>query len=66
MKWWVETPQHDKRFFDPFSDEEIEHVIAVWGSRIADLKKDARFKYVTVFKIRATAGQENGVTLTHR
>jgi UDPglucose--hexose-1-phosphate uridylyltransferase len=54
----VETPHHDKRF-SQLSDEEIERVLNVWGSRIADLKKDARFKYVTVFKNQgAQAGQE--------
>jgi UDPglucose--hexose-1-phosphate uridylyltransferase len=54
----VETPQHDKRF-SQLGDEEIERVLNVWGSRIADLKKDARFKYVTVFKNQgADAGQE--------
>ena len=54
----VETPQHDKRF-SSFSDEELDHVLGVWGSRIADLKKDARFKYVTVFKNEGPqAGQE--------
>ena len=45
----IETPHHDKRM-SQFSDEEIERVLNVWASRIADLKKDARFKYVTVFK----------------
>ena len=54
----VETPQHDKRF-SQLSDAEIERVLYVWGARIADLKKDARFKYVTVFKNQgAEAGQE--------
>jgi len=57
----VETPRHDKRF-STFSDEEIEHVISVWGSRIADLKKDARFKYVTVFK---NQGQQAGQEWSH-
>src|SRR5258708_2542733 len=45
----VETPLHDKRMTQ-FSDEEIERVLWVWASRIADLKKDARFKYISVFK----------------
>ncbi len=45
----VETPQHDKKM-SQFSDEEIERVLWVWASRIADLKKDPRFKYVAVFK----------------
>jgi UDPglucose--hexose-1-phosphate uridylyltransferase len=54
----IETPHHDKRM-SQFSDEEIERVLNVWASRIADLKKDARFKYVTVFKNQgAIAGDE--------
>jgi UDPglucose--hexose-1-phosphate uridylyltransferase len=54
----VETPAHDKRM-SQFSDEEIERVLGVWASRIADLKKDPRFKYVSVFKNQgAMAGEE--------
>src|SRR5216110_67662 len=54
----VETPQHDRRL-SLFSDEEIERVLCVWASRVADLKKDARFKYVSVFKNQgALAGEE--------
>jgi UDPglucose--hexose-1-phosphate uridylyltransferase len=54
----IETPHHDKRM-SQFSDEEIERVLNVWASRIADLKKDARFKYVTVFKNQGgAAGDE--------
>jgi UDPglucose--hexose-1-phosphate uridylyltransferase len=54
----VETPQHDKKM-SQFNDEEIERVLWVWAARIADLKKDARFKYVAVFKNQgALAGDE--------
>jgi len=54
----VETPQHDKPM-SQFSDEEIERVLWVWAARIADLKKDARFKYVAVFKNQGSmAGDE--------
>jgi UDPglucose--hexose-1-phosphate uridylyltransferase len=54
----VETPLHDRRL-SQFSDEEIERVLAVWASRIADLKKDIRFKYVSVFKNQGIeAGEE--------
>jgi UDPglucose--hexose-1-phosphate uridylyltransferase len=54
----VETPQHDKRL-SQLSDEEIERVLWVWASRIADLKKDARLKYVSVSKNQgAMAGEE--------
>src|SRR3981081_923783 len=47
----VETPQHDRRL-SQFSDEEIERVLAVWASRIVDLKKDIRFKYVSFITIQ--------------
>jgi UDPglucose--hexose-1-phosphate uridylyltransferase len=54
----VETPNHDKRF-SQLSDEEIERVLSIWAARIADLKKDARFKYVSVFKNQGVlAGEE--------
>jgi UDPglucose--hexose-1-phosphate uridylyltransferase len=54
----VETPQHDQRL-SQLSDEQIERVLWVWASRTADLKKDARFKYVSVFKNQgAQAGEE--------
>src|ERR1700681_2336848 len=54
----VETPHHDKRM-SQFSDDEIERVLWVWAVRIADLKKDSRFKYVAVFKNQgALAGDD--------
>ena len=54
----VETPKHDRRL-SQFSDEEIERVLWVWASRTADLKKDHRFKYVSVFKNQGPeAGEE--------
>jgi UDPglucose--hexose-1-phosphate uridylyltransferase len=54
----IETRDHGKRL-SQFSDEEIDRVMWMWGSRIADLKKDARFKYVSVFKNQgALAGEE--------
>jgi UDPglucose--hexose-1-phosphate uridylyltransferase len=54
----IETRQHDKRL-SQLSDDEIERVLWVWGSRIADLKKDVRFKYVSVFKNQgALSGEE--------
>lgn len=54
----VESRQHDKKIAQ-LSDEEIDRVLWVWGARIADLKKDARFKYVSVFKNQGSlAGEE--------
>jgi UDPglucose--hexose-1-phosphate uridylyltransferase len=45
----VETPDHT-RTMAQLEDEEIERVLGAYAARIADLKRDARFKYVTVFK----------------
>src|SRR5262245_44298764 len=54
----VETPEHG-RTLPQMSDEEIERVLAVYAQRITDLKKDARFKYVTIFKnYKALAGED--------
>ena len=54
----IETPQHDKAL-SQLSDDEIDRVLWAWSTRIADLKKDARFKYISVFKNQgALAGQE--------
>lgn len=54
----IETPDHD-RPLARMTDEEIERVMDAWAARVSDLKRDARFKYVTVFKNEgAQAGQE--------
>ena len=54
----IETPLHDRRL-SQLADEEIERVLWVWTSRTADLKRDHRFKYVSVFKNQgAEAGEE--------
>jgi UDPglucose--hexose-1-phosphate uridylyltransferase len=54
----VETPEHAKPLMR-LSDEEIERVLQAYAVRVADLKRDARFKYVTVFKNHgALAGEE--------
>ncbi len=54
----IETPQHEKRLCQ-LSDNEIERVLWAYGARIAELKKDARFKYVAVFKNQGPlAGEE--------
>src|SRR5713226_2856547 len=56
----IESPHHDKRF-SQLSDDEIERVVWAWATRLGDLKKDARFKYVSVFKNQGPAsGQEWG------
>ncbi len=50
----VETPDH-ARSLAQMSDEEIERVLDAYAQRITDLKRDARFKYVTVFKNQGAA-----------
>lgn len=57
----VETPDHN-RASSHLSEEEIERVLQVYASRILDLKRDPRFKYVTVFKNR---GPLSGEEWTH-
>jgi UDPglucose--hexose-1-phosphate uridylyltransferase len=54
----IESRQHEKHM-SQFSDDEIDRVLSVWGARISDLKKDSRFKYVSIFKNQGTlAGEE--------
>lgn len=53
----VETPEHGSRLID-LSDEQIERVLDAYAARIADLKRDTRFKYVTVFKNDGAAAAE--------
>jgi UDPglucose--hexose-1-phosphate uridylyltransferase len=54
----VETPEHNQRL-SQLSNEAIERVLFAYASRIADLKRDPRFKYVAVFKNQGPlAGEE--------
>jgi UDPglucose--hexose-1-phosphate uridylyltransferase len=54
----VESPNH-AALLAHLSDEEIERVLEAYALRIADLKRDDRFKFVTVFKNKgARASQE--------
>jgi UDPglucose--hexose-1-phosphate uridylyltransferase len=54
----LHTPDHARPFLE-FAEEESERVMQAWTLRIQDLKKDARFKYITVFKNHGPqAGQE--------
>jgi UDPglucose--hexose-1-phosphate uridylyltransferase len=57
----VETPEHT-RALSRMSDEQIERVLEAYALRIADLKRDARFKYVTVFK---NQGPQSGEEWAH-
>src|SRR5213593_3973224 len=62
--WQVRVLPHPEPLYHIEGDpgrvaEGIERVLWVWGARVADLKKDARFKYVSVFKNQgALAGEE--------
>jgi UDPglucose--hexose-1-phosphate uridylyltransferase len=54
----VETPNHFAALAD-IEDDNIGRVLDAYSTRIADLKGDPRFKYVTVFKNRGSlAGEE--------
>lgn len=54
----IESPDHNQTLAR-MSDEQIERVLEAYALRIIDLKKDPRFKYVTVFENRgALSGGE--------
>src|SRR5215471_11370569 len=47
----IESPDHNSTLAR-MSDEQIERVLEAYALRVADLKRDLRFKYVTVFENR--------------
>lgn len=47
----IESPEHDQAL-SSMSDDQIDLVLQAYASRIIDLKRDRRFKYVTVFQNR--------------
>lgn len=54
----IETPEHDKKLED-LSEDQILMVLEAWRQRVEDLKRDLRFKYVSVLKNSGIlAGQE--------
>ena len=54
----IENPRHDGHLWSA-SDAEIEQFLLLVAHRIQDLKRDGRFKYVSIFKNHGTsAGQE--------
>jgi len=57
----VETPDHNLPLSRQ-SDENVAQVLAAYVSRIADLKRDGRFRYITVFRNQGPAA---GRELTH-
>jgi UDPglucose--hexose-1-phosphate uridylyltransferase len=57
----IESPDHHLALAC-MSDEQIERVLEAYALRIADLKRDLRFKYVTVFENR---GRLSGTEWEH-
>ncbi|HET9696043.1 MAG TPA: hypothetical protein VFP40_04190 [Terriglobales bacterium] len=54
----VEGPKHDRQLWQQ-TDAQIEQFLLLAASRITDLKRDRRFKYVTIYKnFGAGAGQD--------
>ncbi len=58
---FIETPAHERNFAD-LNDEEMFHVIDKYQSRLNDLTRDRRFKYVLIFK---NYGESAGTTVEH-
>ncbi|HEX8713538.1 MAG TPA: hypothetical protein VF730_16795, partial [Terracidiphilus sp.] len=54
----IENPRHDHQIWNS-SDREVEQFLTLAGQRIQDLKRDQRFKYISIFKnYGVSAGQE--------
>ena len=54
----IETPVHNSNL-DDLTEQQIFLVMEAWAQRIQDLKRDRRFKYVSVFKNQGPlAGEE--------
>jgi len=57
----IEHPDHALQFAD-LSDDQVIQALRAYVARIADLKKDLRFRYVTLFR---NVGPEAGQVLDH-
>lgn len=57
----IETPDHTKDLSD-LDVRQIKDVIEAYKARIIDLKKDARFRYIMIFK---NQGEAAGASLEH-
>ena len=57
----IETPYHSKDIPD-LLDEEVQKIIQMYCRRSIDLSKDARFKYIMIFK---NYGPDAGASLEH-
>ena len=57
----IESPDHYREFND-YTIDQIEMILLAYQSRILDLKKDSRFKYILIFK---NQGRAAGSSLEH-
>lgn len=57
----IETPLHDKNLAE-LADEEMANVISKYQSRLVDLRRDKRFKYIVLFR---NYGESAGATVGH-
>lgn len=57
----IETPDHDVSLAD-LSLADITNVLIVWRTRLIDLRRDARFGYMVLFK---NHGPKSGASLAH-
>jgi UDPglucose--hexose-1-phosphate uridylyltransferase len=57
----IEGADHKRQLAD-LGESEIENVLWAWRDRILDLKRDARFKYIMIFKNHGAAA---GASLDH-
>jgi len=57
----IETPEHDLTMAD-YEPRQIQEVIWAYRDRMIELKKDARFRYLLIFK---NHGSEAGASLEH-
>jgi UDPglucose--hexose-1-phosphate uridylyltransferase len=54
----IENPRHDRHLWNA-SDREVAQFLTLVGQRIQDLKRDQRFKYISIYKNHgSSAGQE--------
>ena len=55
----IETPLHDRKL-EALNEDQILLVMEAWKLRIEDLKRDLRFKYVSVFKNHGALAAQEG------
>lgn len=57
----IETPEHNKKLHE-FDIQQIKYVLITYKQRLDDLSKDARFKYILIFK---NDGEIAGASMVH-